>query len=135
MVKNNYHYPLTAWERKTEKEYLKRQKKKIKKENRNKKDNFYKNKDGYRRYLKSDWWRQRRKDYWSKGIKKCFCCGGLATTIHHKNYARLNKELDKDLIPICDKCHYNLHKLIKNKKATLSNAHYIYRKIKEASCI
>ena len=88
----------------------------------------YKGKDGYRRYLKSNWWKKRKAKYWKHHNRKCHCCGDYATTIHHKNYSRLMEELDKDFVPVCDRCHREIHKLINNGCAKLKNAHTIFKR-------
>lgn len=87
----------------------------------------YKGKEGYRRYLKSEWWKERKAKYWSKHTRKCYCCGQYATSLHHNNYSRLNEEKDKDLVPVCDNCHKEIHKLINRGEAKLKNAHKILK--------
>ncbi|MDD2496403.1 MAG: hypothetical protein PHE29_14600 [Tissierellia bacterium] len=87
----------------------------------------YKGKDGYRRYLHSDWWRERKIDYWAKHYRACYCCGYYATSLHHNNYSRLNEEKDKDLVPVCDDCHNEIHRMINRGEAKLKNAHKILK--------
>lgn len=67
--------------------------------------------DYYRNvYLKSeDWGRKRylvlKRDGW-----RCVHCGGRATQVHHKKYARnIGKEPIQWLESACESCHVNIH--------------------------
>ena len=86
-------------------------------------------KETYQEYLISDWWVKRKKQYWAIHKRKCFVCGEFALELHHKNYSRLKKELDKDLVPLCNQCHKNAHYLIWNNKAKLKDAHIILKNL------
>jgi hypothetical protein len=86
----------------------------------------YKGKDGYRKYLKTDWWSLRKEKYWQKHSRTCYCCGEFATELHHNNYSRLFGELDKDFVPLCHSCHTEVHEIHK-KTGKLKNAHKILK--------
>lgn len=87
----------------------------------------YKTKLGYREYLKTAWWKFRRKQYWKYHPKKCYCCGGVAEALHHNNYSRLFGEKDSDFVPLCHSCHQEVHDL---KKET-GKLKYNHKIIKE----
>ncbi len=62
-------------------------------------------------YLKSDEWQRKRyvvlkRDNWS-----CVYCGGRATQVHHKRYAKRNigKEPIEWLVSVCKSCHDAQH--------------------------
>lgn len=80
-------------------------------------------KERYRNYLKTEHWKSRRLLALQYFDNKCFNCGQRATQVHHKNYSRLFKERDTDLLAICGNCHKGIHKLIDEGVATLKNAH------------
>src|SRR5579859_3230468 len=46
--------------------------------------------------------------------KKCFICRELAMALHHKDRNNNNENID-NLIPVCKKCHYDLHRGQKHK--------------------
>lgn len=49
----------------------------------------------------------------SKGIRKerpkCEVCGNKTKHIHHRRYRRFGRDRKKDLIALCDMCHYFIH--------------------------
>ena len=83
-----------------------------------------KNSSDYKNYLKSKHWYKRRKLYWEKHKRICFCCKHYADNLHHRSYANLYKEKDNDFVPLCKNCHKKVHILIKEKNIKLSIAHY-----------
>lgn len=87
----------------------------------------YRGKTEYAKYLKSNWWKERKEKYWNKHKKICFCCGLEATELHHYDYTVLGKEKDYNLIPLCRSCHQEIHDKVKEKKFTLKKAHYQLR--------
>lgn len=68
-------------------------------------------KEYYRQYLKSDAWKRKRYVVLKRDNWTCQYCGGKATELHHKKYARRNigKEPIKWLVSICRNCHQELH--------------------------
>lgn len=82
-------------------------------------------------YMLSDKWNKKRLEQIKK-YPKCFCCGkNKRLTVHHKTYINFGHERMKDLVTLCWHCHKKVHNLIKtNNKATLNNAHKIYKKLK-----
>lgn len=87
-------------------------------------------KEGYREYLKSTHWKVRRKIYWDTYKRICFCCKQTATEIHHCSYKRLGRERNGDLVPLCHSCHKIITEWVKERRATLKDAHYILEKQK-----
>ena len=67
-------------------------------------------KEHYAEYLKSDAWQRKRfvvlrRDNWT-----CQYCGGKATEVHHKRYARnIGREPIHWLVSLCKQCHRNQH--------------------------
>ena len=69
-------------------------------------------KEYYRQYLKTDAWKRKRYVVLKRDNWTCQYCGGKATEVHHKKYARRNigKEPIKWLVSICRNCHQEIHK-------------------------
>ncbi len=68
--------------------------------------------DYYRNeYLKSDAWQRKRYVVLKRDNWRCVYCGGRATQVHHKRYAKRNigKEPIDWLISVCDNCHNSIH--------------------------
>jgi 5-methylcytosine-specific restriction endonuclease McrA len=63
-------------------------------------------------YLKSDNWKRKRALVLKRDRYRCVCCGGLATQVHHKQYARRNigREPIEWLVSVCKSCHDRQHK-------------------------
>jgi len=84
----------------------------------------------YTEYLQTKWWRNRKVKYWEDNKRTCFCCEEKARELHHNTYTTLYREEDKDLIPLCRKCHEEVHTLILNdEQITLVNSHIVHRKL------
>ena len=68
--------------------------------------------DYYRNdYLESDEWKQKRYVVLKRDNWRCVYCGGRATQVHHKRYAKYNigKEPIKWLVSVCKSCHDKQH--------------------------
>lgn len=65
------------------------------------KKNHYKN---YKEYLNSDHWKEIRKQY----SGNCVICGQPGQ-IHHRDYRRIGRELERDLICLCGNHHCYVH--------------------------
>ena len=68
--------------------------------------------DYYRNeYLKSDAWKRKRYVVLKRDNWRCVYCGGHATQVHHKKYARKNigKEPIEWLVSVCETCHKSQH--------------------------
>lgn len=68
--------------------------------------------DYYRNdYLKSDEWQRKRHVVLKRDNWRCVYCGGHATQVHHKRYAKRNigKEPIKWLVSVCKSCHDRQH--------------------------
>lgn len=64
--------------------------------------------DYYRNvYLKSDAWKRKRFVVFKRDNWRCVYCGGQATQVHHKKYAKKNigKEPIEWLVSVCKPCH------------------------------
>ena len=66
--------------------------------------------EDYREYLRSDDWRDRRKQLMDEASWTCSDCGDKAKELHHENYDNLgSEELDVDVVPLCTDCHKDRH--------------------------
>ena len=68
--------------------------------------------DDYRdEYLKSDAWKRKRYVVLRRDNWRCVYCGGRATQVHHKRYAKRNigKEPIDWLVSVCKPCHDSQH--------------------------
>ena len=71
-----------------------------------------KRRDYYRNvYLKSDEWQRKRYVVFKRDNWRCLYCGGRATQVHHKRYAKYNigKEPIQWLVSVCKSCHDKQH--------------------------
>ncbi len=68
---------------------------------------------GYYRndYLKSEAWKRKRYVVLKRDNWRCVYCGGRATQVHHKRYAKYNigKEPIEWLVSVCKSCHDKEH--------------------------
>lgn len=62
-------------------------------------------------YLKSDAWKRKRYVVLKRDNWRCVYCGGRATQVHHKRYAKRNigKEPIEWLFSVCKACHDKIH--------------------------
>jgi hypothetical protein len=81
----------------------------------------------YKDYLSSEQWKQYQKQY-SGRIKQCFICCSPTYQFHHFRYKNVGtvKSLN-DIIPLCEVCHYKIHKTAKLYKVHLFHAHEFYK--------
>lgn len=82
----------------------------------------------YYLYINSEQWKQKRRDFFASNIHKCYsklgkwncyCCEAIDVPLdlHHRSYKRLgNERISTDLIPVCRKCHNDIHYLLKKNK-------------------
>ena len=81
----------------------------------------------YAAWMASAAWQDRRRQWletWLAGHGRppvCAACGGpwsLHTgDLHHRSYARLGHETDRDLIPLDRDCHDQVHKILESTPA------------------
>ncbi len=64
----------------------------------------------YRDYLKSGLWEYRRLKMLDKYNRCCVCKEKTNLNIHHVRYTSIGNEKAGDLVVLCRKCHYKLHK-------------------------
>ena len=67
--------------------------------------------ENYIDFLNSIQWREKKKlvfEYWGND---CFQCLNKAELVHHLNYNELwgDERINRDLIPLCKKCHKHIH--------------------------
>ncbi len=62
-------------------------------------------------YLSSDDWKRKRSLVLKRDRYRCVFCGGRATQVHHKQYARRNigREAIEWLVSVCTSCHEKQH--------------------------
>ena len=90
-------------------------------------------KSEYAQYLKSVHWEKIKEEYKKSDLftGKCYTCEKDLKTchFHHQTYKRLGNERLTDIISICSKCHYYIHKLLfSNTKLNLWGATNFIRK-------
>jgi hypothetical protein len=74
-------------------------------------------KEGYECYLKSNWWKERRRLALLRCDRRCSVCGARKSLqVHHLNYLHLGDEQDEDLEVLCRDCHREKHDLPRIKK-------------------
>jgi len=76
----------------------------------------------YSKYLKSKEWGEKRKWILERDENCCQeCRSEEKLVVHHLTYENIFKELDTDLITLCDKCHNKIHS--KKHKTKWKNMH------------
>lgn len=71
----------------------------------------------YRRYLKTEGWKQRRQVALDRAGGFCEDCGIRSNLeVHHRTYKRKGAERPGDLVAICPSCHEERHR---GKRTTL----------------
>lgn len=67
----------------------------------------------YKKYLKTDYWKEFSKKARKHYNNKCQLCGEEQEklNVHHNNYKNRGKETFDDVILLCDNCHYRFHEL------------------------
>lgn len=64
----------------------------------------------YGDYIKSPEWAARRRAYYQRNPRCCAVCDREDTIfLHHLTYVRVGRERDKDLAPLCRRCHLLVH--------------------------
>lgn len=64
----------------------------------------------YREYLRSPYWRARRRQAIHAAGHRCHRCPASARLeVHHRTYLRLGCELPADLEVLCGDCHASAH--------------------------
>jgi hypothetical protein len=78
--------------------------------------------DTYANYLKGPHWERFSQSYRDAAEmpQSCLACDSEDFILHHINYNHLGRETFADVIPVCTKCHFRLHKF--QAKHRLSNA-------------
>jgi 5-methylcytosine-specific restriction endonuclease McrA len=65
----------------------------------------------YRRYLRSELWKQNRAPALERARGLCEDCGAARDLdVHHRTYARKGAEHPEDLVALCRPCHTARHK-------------------------
>jgi len=65
---------------------------------------------GYRDYIKSGFWSERKKRFFEKFGKKCFICNDTKNiNVHHIVYGNYGIEKDEHLITLCRFHHRSFH--------------------------
>lgn len=66
---------------------------------------------GYRAYLKSDHWQQRRRQAHRENHSHCSVCrrNDVPLDVHHLTYKHIGDERHEELNLVCRKCHDAIH--------------------------
>ena len=84
----------------------------------------------YKSYIRSKEWKKVQEWFYTHIYKKrCYCCGredgedGVSISLHHNTYQFLYDEIDHPecLIPLCNKCHFSIHRQRSNFKRFAMN--------------
>lgn len=79
----------------------------------------------YKSYIRSKKWKKVQEWFYTNVYKKrCYCCGredgedGVSISLHHSTYRYLFDEINHPecLIPLCNKCHFSIHRQRSNFK-------------------
>ena len=73
----------------------------------------------YEAYLHSKQWKQKRQEIAERRNFTCEICGQKTLNnfhIHHKTYIHFGAERDNELKFLCENCHENLHKMVRQKQ-------------------
>jgi len=66
-------------------------------------------KEEYIEYLRSDEWREKRKEFLEEADYECEECGERATEVHHLSYDNIGEEDTDDVEILCHECHKETH--------------------------
>ena len=103
-----------------------REKKKVIKKKKEYSDEYLK----YKSYIRSKEWKKVQEWFYTHIYKKrCYCCGreegedNCTIALHHSDYCHLynEKENPECLIPLCNICHYAIHRQRSNFKRFAMN--------------
>ena len=84
----------------------------------------------YKSYIRSKEWEKVQEWFYTNVYKKrCYCCGredgedGVSISLHHSTYKFLYDEINHPecLIPLCNKCHFSIHRQRSNFKRFAMN--------------
>lgn len=98
-----------------------KEKKKVIKKKKEYSDEYLK----YKSYIRSKEWKKVQEWFYTNIYnKRCYCCGreegedNCTIALHHSDYSHLynEKENPECLIPICNICHYAIHRARSNWK-------------------
>ena len=104
----------------------KRDKKKIIKKKKEYSDEYLR----YKSYIRSKEWKKVQEWFYTHIYKKrCYCCGreegedNCTIALHHSDYQFLYDEINHPecLIPLCNKCHFSIHRQRSNFKRFAMN--------------
>ena len=79
----------------------------------------------YKSYIRSSEWKKVQEWFYTNVYKKrCYCCGreegedNCTIALHHSDYRYLYDEINHPecLIPLCNKCHFSIHRQRSNFK-------------------
>lgn len=84
----------------------------------------------YKSYIRSKKWKEVQEWFYTNIYKKrCYCCGreegedNCTIALHHSDYRFLFDEINHPecLIPLCNKCHFSIHRQRSNFKRFAMN--------------
>lgn len=83
----------------------------------------------YKQYLRSQVWKRISKQIKENADFRCKLCGSSRSLrVHHHTYDNVFKETEKDLICLCNICHYKIHNgcdCIRHKKNPCEACEYV----------
>ena len=84
----------------------------------------------YKDYIKSPYWEERKRLYFSNHPHKCAVCGHPDVELHHLKYGDYGRELDKNLAALCRVHHQELHDSIGLRKNTFYQSNAIVEEMR-----
>jgi hypothetical protein len=84
----------------------------------------------YSAYMQSKHWALKKKAFRACKLYKgcCAVCGKKSNLhIHHRTYKRIGNEYLKDLVALCEMCHFKLHDLAEEYTSRKKNIHSLVR--------
>lgn len=64
----------------------------------------------YKKYIKSGFWKQRKKHFYQRNKKQCQACDSIKNVdLHHLLYKEYGNEKDEHLVALCRDCHQEFH--------------------------
>ncbi len=83
----------------------------------------------YFEYINSPLWAERKRQYYEDHKKQCRACGGYRDIqLHHIFYTKWGQEPDNALVPLCTKCHTELHEWRSPKGNLIKQTYYFIAK-------
>lgn len=85
----------------------------------------------YKEYIKSEYWTERKRQYFSLHPRKCEVCGHPDVELHHLKYGEYGREADKHLAALCRVHHDEVHAAMQLRRNMSYQTRYVVEDLKE----